>query len=108
VYEREEFPSSGPLPTSHKIRGNEVVISFEHADGGLKARGGEVKGFAIAGADKKFVWANAKIDGSKVIVSHPDVKQPVAVRYAWAANPFWSIENGAGLPATPFRTDDWK
>ena len=67
-----------------------------------------MKGFAIAGADKKFVWANARIDGNKVIVSSPDVKEPKAVRYAWAANPVWSLENGAGLPATPFRTDDWK
>jgi sialate O-acetylesterase len=108
VYGHKDVAISGPLPSGHKIRGSEVVISFTHTDGGLKARGGEVKGFAIAGADKKFVWANAKIEGNKVIVSHPDVKQPAAVRYAWAANPVWSLENGAGLPATPFRTDDWK
>ncbi|MBI3881695.1 MAG: sialate O-acetylesterase [Verrucomicrobia bacterium] len=108
VYEREEFPSSGPLPKSHKIRGGEVTITFKHTDGGLKAHGGELKGFAIAGADKKFIWANAKIEGDKVIVSSPDVPKPASVRYAWADNPVWSLENGAGLPATPFRTDDWK
>ena len=108
VYEREEFPSSGPLPKSHKIRGGEVVITFEHTNGGLKAHGGELKGFAIAGADKKFVWAKARIEGDKVIVSNPEVKEPKSVRYAWADNPVWSLENGASLPATPFRTDGWK
>lgn len=107
VYGHKDVAISGPLPIGHKIRGNEVVVSFTHTDGGLKARGGEVKGFAIAGADKKFVWANAKIEGNKVIVSSPDVKEPKAVRYAWAANPVWSLENGSSLPATPFRTDDW-
>jgi sialate O-acetylesterase len=108
VYDQAGVATSGPLPTGHKIRGNEVIVSFKHTDGGLRARGGEVKGFAIAGPDRKFVWANARIEGEKVVVSHPDVKQPAAVRYAWAPNPVWSLENGAGLPATPFRTDDWK
>ena len=108
VYHQKGVAISGPLPQSHVVRGNEVVITFEHTDGGLKAQAGELKGFAIAGADKKFVWANARIDGSKVIVSNPEVKAPQAVRYAWAANPVWSLENGADLPATPFRTDDWK
>ena len=108
VYKQKGVATCGPLPAGHKIRGGEVVISFKHTDGGLKAHGGELKGFAIAGEDKKFIWANAKIDGDKVIVSSPEVKQPAAVRYAWAANPVWSLENGAGLPATPFRTDDWK
>ncbi len=108
VYKQKDSVISGPLPKSHSIRGSEVTISFTHTEGGLKANGGEVKGFAIAGADKKFVWAKARIEGDKVIVSSPDVKEPKAVRYAWAANPVWSLENGAGLPATPFRTDDWK
>jgi len=105
VYGGKEVPSS-PLPSGHKIKGNEVTITFAHAEG-LRAKEGEVKGFAIAGADKKFVWADARIDGNKVIVSSPDVKTPAAVRYAWADNPVWSLENGAGLPATPFRTDTW-
>jgi sialate O-acetylesterase len=69
--------------------------------------GSDLKGFAIAGADMKWVWGNAKIDGNTVIVSSPDVKDPVAVRYAWAFNPAGSnLYNGAGLPATPFRTDN--
>jgi len=97
--------SSGPLPSGHVVSGKYIVITFTHADG-LKAKDGEVKGFAIAGADKKFVWASARIDGNKVIVSSPEVAQPVAVRYAWADNPVWSLVNSAGLPATPFRTDD--
>jgi sialate O-acetylesterase len=108
VYGLKGIATSGPLPAGHRIRGGEVVISFRHTDGGLRARGGELKGFAIAGADRKFVWANARIEGNKVVVWHPDVKDPKAVRYAWAANPIWSLENGAGLPASPFRTDQWK
>jgi sialate O-acetylesterase len=108
VYSQKDVAASGPLPKSHKVHGNEIVVTFKHTDGGLKAHGGELKGFAIAGADMKFVWANARIDGDKVIVSSPDVAKPLSVRYAWADNPVWSLENGAGLPATQFRTDDWK
>lgn len=100
-------PSSGPLPESQRIAGSEIVVSFQHCDGGLVAKGDHVKGFAIAGADKKWVKANAKISGETVIVSSPDIPQPVAVRYAWADNPDCNLYNGAGLPASPFRTDDW-
>lgn len=96
----------GPLADGHTINGKEVVIKFTHTDGGLKSHdGGELKGFAIAGPDGKFVWANARIDGDKVVVSAPEVTEPKAVRYAWADNPVWSLENGAGIPASPFRTD---
>jgi sialate O-acetylesterase len=69
--------------------------------------GGTVKGFAIAGEDRKFVWADARIDGDSVIVSSPKVMKPVAVRYGWADNPIANLYNRAGLPASPFRTDDW-
>ena len=106
VYHRSS-ESSGPLPAGHFVSGNEVVVTFNHADG-LQAKDGQVKGFAIAGPDKKFVWASARIEGNKVVVSSPEVPQPVAVRYAWADNPAWSLVNAAGLPATPFRTDDWE
>ena len=69
--------------------------------------GGELKGFAIAGADMKWVWGKATVAGNTVVVSSPEVKTPVAVRYAWALNPAGSnLSNGAGLPATPFRTDN--
>jgi len=89
------------------IHGSEVVLSFTHTDGGLVAKEGALKGFAIAGADKKWVRATAKLEGNKVIVSSPDVKEPAAVRYAWADNPEFNLYNGAGLPASPFRTDKW-
>ena len=66
-----------------------------------------ITGFAIAGEDRRFVWANARPDGRTIVVSHPDVPNPVAVRYGWAANPDCNLFNREGLPATPFRTDDW-
>jgi len=106
VYQHE-VPAGGPLPVDHRPSGDGIVIGFKNADGGLKSRDGKpLKGFALAGPDGKFVWADARIEGRTVHVSSPQVKQPVAVRYAWADNPVWSLENGAGLPATPFRTDD--
>ena len=66
-----------------------------------------LSGFGIAGADRKFVWADAVIDGNKVIVSSPEVKEPVAVRYGFSQSPVCNLYNEAGLPASPFRTDDW-
>ena len=66
-----------------------------------------MKGFAIAGSDHKFHWAEAVIRGNDIVVSCKDVENPVAVRYAWATNPVCNLINGAGLPASPFRTDDW-
>ncbi|HEX4130962.1 MAG TPA: sialate O-acetylesterase [Pirellulales bacterium] len=98
---------SGPMFEAMKIEGSTVRISFAHAKG-LHAKGGEkLDGFAIAGADKKFVWADARIEGNTVVVSSDKVAQPVAVRYAWADNPVCNLYNGAGLPTVPFRTDDW-
>ena len=76
-------------------------------DGFACPGGGVCKGFAVAGDDKKFVWADAKIDGETVVVSSAEVKQPTAVRYAWANNPECNLTNKAGLPASPFRTDSW-
>ena len=108
VYGQKDVAWAGPLLAAHKITGSGVVISFTHTDGGLVAKNGELGGFAIAGADKQWLWANAKIVDDTVIVSHPDVKSPVAVRYAWADNPVAvgaNLYNGAGLPASPFRTD---
>jgi hypothetical protein len=103
----EKIPCSSPLPAGQKIKGDEITLSFTHTDGGLVATDGELKGFAIAGADQKWVWAKARINGDQVIVSSPEVKSPVAVRYAWADNPDCNLFNGAGLPASPFRTDRW-
>ena len=103
----EKIPFSGPLPVGHKISGDEITLSFKHTDGGLVAKDGELQGFVIAGADKKWCWAKARIEGGRVIVSSPEVKSPVAVRYGWADNPNCNLCNGAGLPASPFRTDAW-
>lgn len=96
---------SGPLPAGHAIRDAQVVVTFKQADGGLVAKGGALRGFVIAGPDKKWLPAQARIEGQTVVVSHPDVKQPTAVRYAWADNPDCNLYNAAGLPASPFRTD---
>ncbi|MFM2081735.1 MAG: hypothetical protein RL380_426 [Verrucomicrobiota bacterium] len=103
----EKIPFSGPLYDSMKVESAQLRLRFKHTDGGLVARGGQLTGFALAGADRKFVWADAKIDGDSVVVSSPTVTAPVAVRYAWADNPAISLDNGAGLPASPFRTDNW-
>ncbi len=100
--------TSGPLPAGHKVRGSEMVVSFSHADDGLVAKGGELKGFLIAGADQQWKPAQARIEDDTVLISSPEVKAPAAVRYAWSNNPDCNLFNGAGLPATPFRTDDWK
>ena len=87
--------------------GSALKLTFDHAAGGLTAKGDKLTGFAIAGEDKKFVWADAQIEGNSVIVSSPEVPHPVAVRYAWHTNPVCNLYNKAGLPASPFRTDDW-
>lgn len=106
VYDRDVV-YSGPIYDEMKIEGDRIRISFKHVGGGLEARGGKLAGFAVAGADRKFVWAEAEIDGPTVVVRHPSVPAPVAVRYAWADNPEATLYNKEGLPASPFRTDDW-
>ncbi len=98
---------SGPLYKSMQKEGKAIRLTFDHVGGGLVARGDKLQGFAIAGADKHFVWADATISGNAVVVSSPQVPAPVAVRYAWANNPVCNLYNKAGLPASPFRTDDW-
>jgi sialate O-acetylesterase len=99
---------SGPLYDSMKISSHEIQINFTHTGLGLEARGGQLKGFAIAGADRKFHWADARIEHDTVIVSSSDVSAPVAVRYAWAGSPECNLYNKGGLPASPFRTDNWR
>jgi sialate O-acetylesterase len=99
---------SGPIYKSMKVDDGKIVLSFDHVGGGLIAKGDEqLKGFAIAGSDRKFVWADAKIDGDTVVVSSDNVSEPIAVRYAWADNPVCNLYNKEDLPASPFRTDDW-
>ncbi len=103
----ENIIYSGPLFKSAAIEGNTISISFDHTGSGLITNDGEAPGdFAIAGADKKFVWAKAKIENNKIIVWSDEVKQPMYVRYAWADNPVQpNLYNKEGLPASPFRTD---
>ncbi len=101
----EKIEYSGPVFESLKIKGADAVLQFTHLGGGLVAKGGELKGFAIAGADDVFHPAQAKIVGSIVVVNSPDVPQPAAVRYGWANVPEGNLFNHAGLPASPFRTD---
>ena len=98
---------SGPLYQSMAVEGSKIRVRFSHTGSGLEAIGGALRGFAVAGADRKFHWASAVIDGDSVLVSSPEVAAPVAVRYAWADSPECNLFNVEGLPASPFRTDDW-
>ena len=122
---------NGPIFKSYKVQEGSIRVRFSDTADGLKvmasgsfagdrygkgymdselvkkAESGELAGFQIAGADHVWHWADARISGDEVIVSCPDVPKPVAVRYGWAANPVCNLFNGAGLPAWPFRTDDW-
>jgi len=105
---RENLVFSGPLYDTSVIDGNKIVLRFLHTGSGLITRDGEAPAeFAIAGADKKFVWANAKIEDNKIIVWSDEITAPKYVRYAWADNPVNpNLINKEGLPASPFRTDD--
>ncbi|WP_207427599.1 sialate O-acetylesterase [Pedobacter sp. SYSU D00535] len=105
---KQPVQSSGPLFQQQKIEGDKIRLRFSEIGSGLALRGaGPLKGFAIAGSDRKFYWAEAMILGNEVIVSSGKVRTPVAVRYAWADNPDGNLINKEGLPAVPFRTDDW-
>ncbi len=103
----KDIPFSGPMFDSMTVEGANAHVKMKHVFGGLEAKGGDLKGFSVAGEDKKFYWATAKIDGDSIIVSSEKVAKPVAVRYAWANNPECNLYNKANLPAVPFRTDTW-
>jgi sialate O-acetylesterase len=98
---------SGPEFDKLALEGSKAVLSFKHLGGGLVSKGDKLTGFTICGEDKKFVNADAVIMDNKVYVSSPMVDKPVAVRYGWADCPVVNLWNKAGLPATPFRTDDF-
>jgi sialate O-acetylesterase len=127
---KQPVPASGPTYESAQILPGKIVLSFKDTTGPLVAKplpatydvrtltketaplvrnspDSQLEGFAICGADKKWVWADAKIEGDTVIVSSKEVSQPIAVRYAWSDNPTCNLYNKAGLPAAPFRTDDF-
>jgi sialate O-acetylesterase len=108
AYHDENVVWSGPVYKSMQIDGNKIILSFTNIGSGLTTKGGEdLKAIAISDADKKFVWAQAKIDGDKIIVWSDKITNPVAVRYAWADNPEGvNLYNKEGLPASPFRTDE--
>ncbi len=101
----EGLEYSGPVFESMAVDGRRVIVRFSHVAGGLVARGGSLRGFAVAGPDNVFVAARAQIRGSTVVVTSAAVEHPVAVRYGWANVPDVNLFNRAGLPASPFRTD---
>jgi len=108
VYGRDVPATCGPLPSGSSVEGSAIKVTFKHANGGLKSiEGGALKGFEIAGSDQTWHTAEARIAGESVLVRCPEVAKPAAVRYAWKDWPEYSLANGAGLPASPFRTDDW-
>jgi sialate O-acetylesterase len=98
---------SGPIFKAVDFADGKATLSFDHVGGGLVAKGGKLRAFAVAGEDRKFVPAEAGIDGRQVVVHSPRVAKPVAVRYAWSMNPPCNLYNKEGLPASPFRTDTW-
>jgi sialate O-acetylesterase len=105
VYGEKDLAYSGPLFKSHRVEGDSIVISFDHAQG-LKARDGKaLSHFEIAGEDKAFKPAEARVVGDTVVVSSKEVPKPVAVRFAWRDDAEPNLVNGAGLPAPAFRTD---
>lgn len=104
---KEDIVYSGPIYDRMEIAEGKVVLSFKHLGKGLEMRGPQLTGFTIAGADRKFVNAEAHIVGARVVVSSPKVPKPVAVRYGWANCPVVNLWNKDGLPASPFRTDDF-
>ena len=106
-YYGEKVVYSGPTLKSVDRHRGEIRLHSAHTDGGLVAKGTKLEEFAIAGEDRKWYWADARIKGKTIIVSSPSVPKPKEVRYAWQSNPAATLFNGAGLPAAPFRTDSW-
>ncbi len=109
VYREEGIAGPGPLYQSMEISGNRILLHFSGTDGGLISSDGKgLRHFTVAGADRKFCPASAILEGDKVLVWSEQVPGPVAVRYAWTDNPEGvNLFNREGLPAIPFRTDNW-
>lgn len=107
AYGEDGIIHSGPVYRSHRIEDGRIVVEFDHVGSGLDVHGDALRGFAIAGEEGEFVWANARVEGDRVVVWSDRVDEPVAVRYAWSNNPAdANLYNQEGLPAAPFRTDD--
>jgi sialate O-acetylesterase len=101
----EDIVYSGPLFQGLEIKDGRAVVRFSHVGGGLMAKGDSLTGFAVAGEDKVWHWADARIEDDTVIIGAPEVEKPVAVRYNWADNPIGNLYNKEGVPASLFRTD---
>jgi sialate O-acetylesterase len=107
AYCNNDIVYSGPIYESMKIEQNKIILKFKHTGSGLTMKGDKLNTFVIAGDDGKFVTANAKIESNKVVVWSDEIKNPVAVRYAWADNPEnANLYNKEGLPASPFKTEN--
>jgi sialate O-acetylesterase len=103
----EKIPFAGPTFASLTHLSGALNLRFTNTEGGLEAKGDKLEEFSVAGKDHQWHWASAKVEGDSVVVSSPAVPNPQAARYAWQANPSATLINGAGLPAVPFRTDNW-
>ena len=104
----QDLVYSGPVPLGSTREAGAIRVRFDHVGGGLVSLGGvALRGFAVAGEDRRFHWADATIEGDSIVVRSDAVGEPVAVRYAWADNPVANLANREGLLATPFRTDEW-
>ncbi|MEO7515081.1 MAG: sialate O-acetylesterase [Verrucomicrobiota bacterium] len=104
----EKLIYSGPIYKTMQIKGDKIILSFDHIGSGLETRSGALQGFTICGADRKFFPATAQINGNEIMVSNANVKKPIAVRYGWANFPVVNLWNKEGFPASPFRTDDFQ
>ena len=107
VYGQKDLVWTGPVYQSVEFQENQAIVTFNSVGKGLKIQGDKLKGFALAGSNHRFFWADGKIEGNRVILTSEAVKQPVAVRYGWANNPVGNLYNSAELPAFPFRSDNW-
>ncbi|MEL7036616.1 MAG: sialate O-acetylesterase [Cyanobacteria bacterium J06592_8] len=105
VYGQKNIVGSGPVYQSVKFKGNQAIVTFDQKE--LKIKGNQLKGFALAGSNHRFFWAQGKIQSGEVVLTSKAVKNPVAVRYNWANNPIGNLYNQANLPAFPFRSDRW-
>ena len=103
----KKISHAGPTFTSMEHFPGTLKLHFRHTDGGLVVKGDKLEEFAVAGKDRQWHWAEARVEGDSVVVSSPMVSDPQAARYAWQADPVATLYNGAGLPAVPFRTDNW-
>ena len=106
TYGKTDIAFAGPMPDGHVANGKSIRVVFTHTFGGLVAKG-DLTGFQIAGADRVFFPAKVEIDGESIVLTSEKVPNPVAARYGWEASPTPTLFNGAGFPATSFRTDDW-